>query len=82
VDEVQGQYIGLLRFTPEGWTEVVRIHSTLSAGERDRMYMTGTLQGVVDAGQLAITVISYAVDWDEFASVGDLHTSKRLAWPE
>jgi choline kinase len=72
VDEVQGQYMGLLRFTPEGWAEVVRIRSSLSAEKCDRMHMTGTLQRVIDAGQVTITAISYVGEWGEFDSPKDL----------
>ena len=72
VDEVQGQYMGLLRFTPEGWAEVVRIRSTLSAAECDRMHMTGTLQRVIDAGQITITAVPYADEWGEIDSANDL----------
>ena len=27
VEEVEGQYMGLLRFSPEGWTEFLKIRS-------------------------------------------------------
>ena len=41
VDDVQGQYMGLLRFTPEGWAEVVRLRAAhrnerLHGDRRDR----------------------------------------------
>ena len=35
LSEVEGQYMGLLRFTPAGWNEVLRIRDGLSAAERD-----------------------------------------------
>lgn len=72
VDEVQGQYMGLLRFTPKGWSEIVRIRSTLSAEECDRMHMTGTLQRVIDASQITITAVPYAGEWGEVDSAEDL----------
>jgi choline kinase len=72
VDEVQGQYMGLLRFTPEGWAEVARIRSILSTAECDRMHMTGTLQRVIDAGQITITAGPYAGEWGEIDSAKDL----------
>jgi choline kinase len=72
VDEVQGQYMGLLRFTPEGWAEIVRMRSTLSAEECDLMHMTGTLQRVIDAGQVNITAISYIGEWGEIDRADDL----------
>lgn len=72
VDEVQGQYMGLLRFAPRGWAEVVRIRSKLSTEECDRMHMTGTLQRVIDTGQITITAISYTGEWGEIDSADDL----------
>lgn len=72
VDEVQGQYMGLLRFTPEGWDEVARIRAVLTAQQRDRMHMTGTLQRVIVEGRLAVSAIPYAGDWGEIDSASDL----------
>ncbi len=72
VDEVQGQYMGLLRFTPEGWSEVVRIRSELSGEECDQMHMTGTLQRVIEAGRIAVSAIPYDNSWGEIDSAFDL----------
>lgn len=72
VDEVQGQYMGLLRFTPEGWAEVVRIRSELTAEQCDKMHMTGTLQKVIDAGKIAINAVPYTDHWGEVDSAQDL----------
>lgn len=78
VDEVQGQYMGLLRFTPEGWMEVLRIRSGLTAEQCDKMHMTGTLQKVIDAGRVEIAAVPYTGEWGEVDSAEDLasyHTS-------
>jgi len=72
VDEVQGQYMGLLRFTPEGWAEVLRIRSGLTTEQCDKMHMTGTLQKVIDASNLKIEAISYSGKWGEVDSESDL----------
>lgn len=70
--EVQGQYMGLLSFTPEGWNEVLRIRSALNGKERDQMHMTGTVQKVIDAGHIAVTAVPYEMRWGEVDSVEDL----------
>jgi choline kinase len=78
VDEVQGQYMGLLRFTPEGWAEVLRIRSRLTPEQCDKMHMTSTLQKVIDASCVAILAVPYQGEWGEVDSVEDLaiyHTS-------
>jgi len=72
VDEVQGQYMGLLRFTPEGWAEVVRIRSALTSEECDKMDMTGTLQRIIDAGRVPIAAVPYVGEWGEVDSAEDL----------
>ena len=72
VAEVQGQYMGLLRFTPEGWAEVLRIRAGLTSEQCDKMHMTGTLQKVIDAGQVPIAAISYTGEWGEVDSAADL----------
>lgn len=72
IDEVEGQYMGLLRFTPEGWSEVVRIRSGLTPLECDRMHMTGTLQKVIEAGNVSVSAIPYAGTWGEVDSAEDL----------
>ncbi|WP_275099284.1 phosphocholine cytidylyltransferase family protein [Sedimenticola hydrogenitrophicus] len=72
VEEVQGQYMGLLRFTPKGWTEVVRIRSSLLPEQSDKMHMTGILQKVIDAGHVAIAAVPYEGEWGEVDSAEDL----------
>lgn len=72
VQEVQGQYMGLLRFTPEGWAEVTRIRASLKPNEYDQMHMTGTLQRVIQRGRIAIAAIPYALVWGEVDSAEDL----------
>lgn len=72
VGEVQGQYMGLLRFTPAGWAEVVRIRSGLTSAECDRMHMTGTLQKVIEAGRMPVAAVPYEKPWGEVDSLDDL----------
>lgn len=72
IEEVQGQYMGLLRFTPEGWNEVLRIRSELTAAERDQMHMTGTLQKVIEAGRVPVAALAYGKPWGEVDSIEDL----------
>lgn len=78
VQEVQGQYMGLLRFTPDGWREVLRVRAGLSAAECDRMHMTGTLQRVIEAGHIAIEAIPYELSWGEIDSAEDLTVYQEL----
>lgn len=72
LDQIEGQYMGLLRFTPKGWGEFVRIRRELTQQECDRMHMTGTLQKVIDANHMKIMGIAYSGEWGEFDSVEDI----------
>jgi L-glutamine-phosphate cytidylyltransferase len=72
VEEVQGQYMGLLRITPKGWEEILEIRSGLPHDERDRMHMTGTLQRVIQSGRIKVLGLPYTGDWGEVDSDGDL----------
>ncbi|QLQ25741.1 MAG: phosphocholine cytidylyltransferase family protein [Dechloromonas sp.] len=72
VDAVQGQYMGLLRFTPEGWAEVTRIRSYLSPEQCDKMHMTGTLQMVIEADCIQILAVPYEGVWGEIDLADDL----------
>lgn len=72
VHEVQGQYMGLLRFSPAGWAEVIRIRETLSQELCDRMHMTGTLQKVIEAGHIPVAAVPYTGAWGEVDSAEDL----------
>ena len=72
VSQIQGQYMGLLLFTPQGWSEVIRIRSTLSEHQRDSSHMTGTLQLVINEGRLPISALAYQGDWGEVDSQQDL----------
>lgn len=72
VEEIEGQYMGLLRFTPVGWDEVVRIRATLSSNDRDQMHMTATLQRVIEEGRVSVTATPYRGRWGEVDSESDL----------
>jgi choline kinase len=77
IDEVQGQYMGLLRFTPVGWAEILRVRNFFSSEELDKMHMTGTLQKVIDAGHVAIAALPYTGEWGEIDSAEDLQHSEK-----
>jgi choline kinase len=72
VDDVQGQYMGLLRFTPAGWAEVQRLRAQLTAAQRDSMHMTNTLQRVIEAGRVPVHALAYSGEWGEVDSGDDL----------
>jgi choline kinase len=72
IEAIQGQYMGLLRFTPEGWSEVQRIRAALADAQRDGMHMTAALQRIVEASRLQIATIAYHGSWGEIDTEHDL----------
>lgn len=72
IDVVQGQYMGLLRFTPAGWNELVEVRENAKADVRDKMHMTGALMKIIENGKVAIKAISYSGNWGEVDSQEDL----------
>lgn len=74
--EIEGQYMGLLRITPQGWEEIIRIREDLTPIARDRMDMTSTLSQIIEADRLRIAAIPYYGDWGEVDSAEDLSKYK------
>jgi choline kinase len=72
IDEIDGQYMGLLRFTPASWSELSRVRADLSDLERDTIHMTGTLQKIIDAGRMAVRAVRCDSSWGEIDSPGDV----------
>ena len=78
VDEVEGQYMGLLRIAPEGWSEITRILSTLPSDQRDNVHMTGMLQHVIGQDRVKIAGLPYRAKWSEVDSESDLRVAEEL----
>jgi choline kinase len=72
IEEIEGQYMGLLLFTPDGWAEVVQIRDNMSAAIRDQMHMTGTLQKIIEAARVPIAAYPYQGVWGEVDNTADL----------
>lgn len=72
VSEVEGQYMGLLRFTPKGWAEANRIHNALPGDKGAKLDMTSLLRAVIDAGNVPVKGIAYTGKWGEVDSSEDL----------
>lgn len=77
--EVEGQYMGLLRFTPAGWAEVNAVRASLSAQSRDRLQLTGALQLVISRGRVPVVAVPYHGIWGEVDSEADLRLYEAMA---
>lgn len=72
VEEVQGQYMGLLSFTPKGWKEIAQVTSNLDREQFETLQMTDAIQLAITKGQLKVAALPYAGSWGEVDSPEDL----------
>lgn len=70
---IQGQYMGLLRFTPASWACVEDLRKGLPAADRDKMDMTGMLQRLIVSRAVQIQACAYVGEWGEVDSSEDLN---------
>lgn len=70
-EQIEGQYMGLLRFTPASWTRICAYLKTLPDERVDRMSMTGLLSDLIAAGDM-IGGLPYRGFWGEIDSASDL----------
>jgi choline kinase len=77
LSQIQGQYMGLLKITPAGWSRISRYLESLPAEQRDRLDMTNLLRRLLAAGE---TIQTVGVDggWCEVDSEADARTYEGL----
>lgn len=69
--EVQGQYMGLLKFTPVGWAAVTAHLGALAPAAVDQLDMTSLLRGLLAAGH-RIDTVPVSDRWFEVDTASDL----------
>jgi choline kinase len=72
VHVIQGQYMGLLRFTPVGWRTFEEATSTFGSEGSTTLHMTAVLQRIVEMNSVRIRAIEYDDPWGEIDSPSDL----------
>jgi L-glutamine-phosphate cytidylyltransferase len=78
IEDIEGQYMGLLKFTPPAWATVESLLSTLDPPVRDRLDMTGLLRRLLAAN--AVTIGTHATDgqWGEIDNPGDVELYQQM----
>lgn len=69
--EINGQYMGLLKFTPAGWASVERMLDGLAPEAADRLDMTSLLRRLIESG-VAIVGVGITDVWFEVDSATDI----------
>jgi L-glutamine-phosphate cytidylyltransferase len=72
VEDIMGQYMGLLKFTPSAWSAVETLLSALDAPIRQRLDMTGLLRRLLTAKQFSIDTFGTDGHWGEIDSPADV----------
>jgi choline kinase len=75
--DIEGQYMGLLKFTPAGWAAVERARAGLESSARDRLDMTSLLRLLIAAGT-TVTGVPFEGAWGEVDSGDDLALYERM----
>ena len=76
--EIKGQYMGLFRFSPKGWSEVKNYLSSLPQSVVDKLDITALLQALIQ-GKVEITATPIADNWYEVDSQKDLNCYQQLS---
>lgn len=71
LDEIEGQYMGLLKITPQAWRRITAAAELLPASRFERLDMTSLLSLMIEEGQEIIAVPCIGI-WGECDSEGDL----------
>jgi len=71
IEEIGGQYMGLLKFTPAAWRAVEFLLAELEPAARDRLDMTGLLRRLLGQG-FPIATLGTDGHWGEIDNPGDL----------
>ncbi len=71
VEEIKGQYMGLLKFTPAAWRAVEMLLGRLEPAVRDRLDMTGLLSRLLAEKEIPISTFGTDGQWGELDNPRD-----------
>jgi choline kinase len=71
IEDIQGQYMGLLKFTPAAWRAVEALLGALDRSVCDRLDMTGLLRHLLARSAIAITTVGTDGQWGEIDGPDD-----------
>jgi L-glutamine-phosphate cytidylyltransferase len=78
IEDIEGQYMGLLKFTPEAWRAVEALLATLEPAVRDRLDMTGLLRRLLDGKALPISTFGTDGQWGEIDNADDVSLYQQM----
>jgi len=75
VEEIKGQYMGILKITPKGWRQITNYLETLPSDQQDKLDVTALLQRLLKTG-IRIETVPTREPWFEIDSESDLEFCK------
>jgi choline kinase len=72
IEDIEGQYMGLLKFTQPAWSAVEALLGTLDTAIRDRLDVTGLLRRLLSGNELPIGTLATDGQWGEIDNPEDL----------
>ena len=78
IEEIKGQYIGLFRITPDGWSRIKSYLCTLPDKVKDSLDITGMMSRLIKMG-IVVTGMPIKDNWYEIDSEKDLNCYQALA---
>ena len=72
IEDIQGQYMGLFKFTPPAWAIVEALLAALDPIVRDKLDVTGLLRRLLDGKALSIDTFGSDGQWGEVDNPQDV----------
>jgi choline kinase len=72
IEDIEGQYMGLLKFTPMAWSAVEALLDMLDTPTRNRLDMTGLLRRLLAAKALPVSTFGTHGQWGEIDNPEDV----------
>jgi L-glutamine-phosphate cytidylyltransferase len=72
IEDIEGQYMGLFKFTPSAWSAVESLLGTLDAPIRDRLDVTGLLRRLLAGKEIPIGTFGTDGQWGEIDNPEDV----------
>ena len=77
IDDIRGQFMGLLKFTPAGWRRTAAYLAGLAPAERDGLDSTALLSRLLASG-VEVRTLGVAGRWCEFDSQSDIELCESM----
>jgi L-glutamine-phosphate cytidylyltransferase len=72
IDDIEGQYMGLLKFTPSAWSTVEDLLDKLDPAVRDQLDVTGLLRRLINEEEVPINTFGTDGNWGEIDNPDDV----------